>query len=56
MIEDMLRPEFRDYMKDLSSNKYGVDLEKKKLALPTDASFRKLNIDQNSPVVVICYL
>ena len=44
MIEDMMKPEFRNYIKDLSSSKYGVDLEKKKQSLPTVASFRKLNV------------
>lgn len=46
MIEDMMRPEFRNYVVELSSGKYGVDLEKKKKAEMTPvASFRKLNID-----------
>ena len=45
MIEDMMKPEFREYMKELSGDKYGVDLDKKKQSIPTVASFRKLNID-----------
>ena len=45
MIEDMMKPEFREYIKELSSSKYGVDLAKKKQSIPTVASFRKLNID-----------
>lgn len=45
MIEDMMKPEFREYMKELSSDKYGVDLDRKKQSIPTVASFRKLNID-----------
>ena len=45
MISDMMRPEFRSYIKDLSSGVYGVDLENKKQSIPTVASFRKLNID-----------
>lgn len=46
MIADMMRPEFRNYMLELSSGKYGVDLEKKKKSDNTPvASFRKLNVD-----------
>lgn len=45
MIEDMMKPEFREYMKELSGDKYGVDLDRKKQSIPTVASFRKLNID-----------
>ena len=45
MIEDMMKPEFRNYIIELSSNKYGVDLDKKKQSIPTVSSFRKLNID-----------
>ena len=45
MIDDMMKPEFRNYILDLSSDKYGVDLDKKKQSSPTVATFRKLNID-----------
>lgn len=45
MIADMMKPEFRNYMKELSGDRYGVDLDKKKQSIPTVASFRKLNID-----------
>lgn len=45
MIADMMKPEFRNYIMDLSSKKYGVDLERKKQSIPTVASFRKLNTD-----------
>ena len=45
MIQDMMQPEFRNYIKELSSSKYGVDLGQKKQSMPTVASFRKLNID-----------
>lgn len=45
MIADMMKPEFREYIKDLSSSRYGVDLGQKKQSIPTVASFRKLNID-----------
>lgn len=45
MIEDMLSPEFREYMKDLSSENYGVDLKVRKQDDAPVASFRKLNVD-----------
>ncbi|XP_045166172.2 retinaldehyde-binding protein 1-like isoform X2 [Mercenaria mercenaria] len=46
MIEDMMKPEFRNFIIDSSSGKYGVDLEKRKTAdKPPEASFRKLNVD-----------
>lgn len=46
LINDMMRPEFRNYIVDLSSGKYGVDLAKKKAAESVPAaSFRKLNTD-----------
>ena len=47
MIQDMLKPEFRNYITELSSDKYGVDLDKKDKKdkdVPV-ASFRKLNVD-----------
>lgn len=46
MIEDMMKPEFRNYIVETSSGKYGVDLHKRKTAdkVP-EASFRKLNVD-----------
>ncbi|XP_053385624.1 alpha-tocopherol transfer protein-like [Mercenaria mercenaria] len=30
MLEDMMKPEVREYIKDLSSNRYGVDIKKRK--------------------------
>lgn len=45
MIADMMRPDFRDYIKNLSSSKYGVDLEKRVQDDAPVESFRKLNID-----------
>ena len=47
MIEDMMKPEFRNYIRDLSSSKYGVIMDAKpnNIGLPHVASFRKLNID-----------
>lgn len=45
MIADMNKPDFRSYMKDLTSDKYGVDLERSKTDLHPVASFRKLNVD-----------
>lgn len=47
MIADMMKPEFRNYIKDLTSSKYGVDIKSKPAdpGLPHVASFRKLNID-----------
>ena len=48
MINDMLKPEFRNYMTNISSSKYGVDLSlKPKNDVPV-ATFRKLNIDWNA--------
>ncbi|XP_045194407.2 alpha-tocopherol transfer protein-like [Mercenaria mercenaria] len=45
MIEDMMSPEFREYIKDLSCEKYRVDLkERKEDDTPTE-SFRKLNVE-----------
>lgn len=45
MIADMMSPEFREYIKDLSSDKYGVDLKERQNDDAPAASFRKLNID-----------
>ena len=45
MIADMIKPEFRDYIKDLSSSKYGVDLKKRAQDDAPVESFRKLNVD-----------
>lgn len=46
MIADMMKPEFRNYIKDLTSDKYGVDLEQAKTpGMHPVSSFRKLNID-----------
>lgn len=45
MIEDMNRPEFKDYIGNLSSNKYGVDRDKIPTTVHTMASFRKLSLD-----------
>ena len=47
MIADMMKPEFRNYVKDLTSSKYGVvtDAKPNSNGLPHVASFRKLNID-----------
>lgn len=49
MIADMQSPEFRNYIKDLSSDRYGVDLKQRKQDIKQDdapvASFRKLNVD-----------
>lgn len=45
-IQDMMKPEFRNHIKAISSGKYCVDLEKRKQAdKPPEASFRKLNVD-----------
>ena len=45
MISDMMRPEFRNYMKDISSSKYGVDLSLKPCDGEPVGTFRKLTID-----------
>lgn len=45
MIADMNSPSFREYIKDLSSDKYGIDLNNRKQDEAPAASFRKLNID-----------
>ena len=48
MLDDMMQPKFCDYIRDISSTKYGIDIGKRD-ACGTDqenvASFRKLNID-----------
>lgn len=43
MIEDLTKQEFRDYIKDLSSGKYGIDMKKRKDVDEPAASYRKLN-------------
>ena len=45
MIADMNKPEFLDYIRDVTSTKYGVDLDRSKKGTHPVASFRKLNID-----------
>lgn len=45
MIADMIKPEFVEYMKNLSSGRYGVDVEKRKMDDAPVESFRKLNVD-----------
>ncbi|XP_052212993.1 retinaldehyde-binding protein 1-like isoform X2 [Dreissena polymorpha] len=45
MLSDLQCPEFCNYMKDLSSEKYGVDLDHLKQNDAPVASFRKLNVD-----------
>ncbi|KAL4235050.1 Tyrosine-protein phosphatase non-receptor type 9 [Mactra antiquata] len=45
MINDMHTPQFKAYMKKISSNEYGVDLSLKKGDDTPVASFRKLNVD-----------
>lgn len=46
MLKEMLDPKFRNYMKDLSSGKYGVDTKIRKQDTEAEvASFRKLNIE-----------
>ena len=45
MISDMMRPEFRNYMKDISSSKYGVDLSRKPCDGEPVGTFRKLTLD-----------
>ena len=46
MLADMKSDGFREYIKNLSSEKYGVDIqERKNTDTPVAASFRKLNID-----------
>ena len=44
MIADMLKPEFRNYMKEISSSKYTVDLSKKPKTDTPIASYRKLDV------------
>ena len=45
MISDMMRPDFRNYMKDISSSKYGVDLSMKPCEKEPVGTFRKLTLD-----------
>lgn len=45
MISDMMSPDFREYIKNLSSDKYGVDVKQRKQDDTPVASFRKLNVD-----------
>lgn len=46
MIADMQSPEFVEYITELSSDKYGVDLKQRKQEPEAPAaSFRKLNVD-----------
>lgn len=45
MIADMMKPEFRNYMNELSSGKYKVDLSKKPKEAEPVATYRKLNVD-----------
>ncbi|XP_045178078.2 alpha-tocopherol transfer protein-like [Mercenaria mercenaria] len=44
MLDDMKKPEFQEHIRDLSSGKYGVDMEKRKTDDTPAASFRKLNV------------
>lgn len=45
MVDDMLKPEFRNHIKELSDPKYGVDLSLKPKEDEPVATYRKLNID-----------
>ena len=46
MITDMMKPDFRNYIKDITCDKYGIDLEQAKTqSMHPVSSFRKLNID-----------
>ena len=45
MVDDMLKPEFRNQIKELSDPKYGVDLSLKPKEDEPVATYRKLNID-----------
>lgn len=48
MVSDMMNSDYRDYIKNLSSSKYGVDLSKKPKDLKEQeyvGSFRKLTVD-----------
>ena len=46
MVEDMTKTNFYDYIRDVSSSKYGVDLNKRTdMEKEPAASFRKLNVD-----------
>ncbi|XP_045179423.2 clavesin-2-like [Mercenaria mercenaria] len=44
MLDDMKKPAFLEHIKDLSSDKYRVDIEKRKTDDTPAASFRKLNV------------
>lgn len=47
MIAEMNKPEYREYVQDLSSDKYGVDKSRipAKDSQQETASYRKLNVD-----------
>ena len=45
MIEDMNKPAFKDYIRTLSSDKYGVDRDRIPTSLHSLASFRKISLD-----------
>jgi hypothetical protein len=46
MITSMNEKKFRDYIMDVSGDKYGVDVKIRKQDTTTmDASFRKLNVE-----------
>ncbi|XP_060557274.1 alpha-tocopherol transfer protein-like [Ruditapes philippinarum] len=45
MIADMMTPEFRSYIQNLSSDEYGVDLSRRKKDNPPTESFRKLHTE-----------
>ena len=45
MIDDMMKPEFRNYIKELTSSKYRVDLSQKPKETEPVATYRKLHID-----------
>jgi hypothetical protein len=44
MLADMQSNDFREYIKHLSSDEYGVDLKERKNDDTPVASFRKLNV------------
>ena len=45
MLSDMMNSDYREYIKTLSSSKYGVDLKLKPKTDEPAASFRKLTVD-----------
>ena len=48
MITEITKPDVREYIKILSSDKYGADKDKlpnKEETLHTSSSYRKLNVD-----------